>query len=238
MGFRLSKRIYKIAEKAAGADSIADIGTDHGYVPMLLLKDGSVSFAIMSDISPDSLEKARNTFGISGLKAGPECFRVGNGLDTIRNGEVDTVIIAGLGGFTIIEILQNDIEKSKSFHRLVMQPRKHSGNLRYFLYTNGWDIIDESLAPEGKFVCEVITAVPSKDTFREAPYREDDIRWKYPAAIVQADKTLAEKRISWKITSIEEQIRNLERSRSDNSETISRLKEDRKYLMELIGRDK
>lgn len=234
MGFRLSKRIYKIAEKAGEGDSIADIGTDHGYVPMILLRQGRISHAIMSDISPDSLDKARNTFGISGLKADPECFRVGDGLDTIAPGEVDTVVIAGLGGFTIIDILQNDISKSKSFSRLVMQPRKFSGNLRFFLYTNGWDIIDEDLAPEGKFVCEVITAIQAEPAEREAPYPEESIIWKYPPEIVRADRELAAKRISWKISSIEEQIENLSRSRADSSDTVNLLRQERQYLLDLL----
>ena len=117
-----------------------------------------------------------------------------------------------------------------------MQPRKHSGNLRFYLYTHGWDIIDEDLAPEGKFVCEVITAVPSDNvTSMEAPYDEEDIRWKYPDAIVKADPVLACKRIGWKIGSIEEQIENLSRSSLDNSELISKLEKDRDYLRKLIS---
>ena len=161
MRFRLSKRIYKITEKIAPGESVADIGTDHGYVPMILMQKGISPRAIMSDISSGSLAKAVETFEQAGLDAQPEDFRVGDGLDTINAAEVDAIIIGGLGGFTIIDILQNDITKSKSFSKLVLQPRKHSGNLRYFLYTNGWDITDEDLAKEGKFVCEVLTAVPT-----------------------------------------------------------------------------
>lgn len=233
---RLSKRIYKIAEKVNKGETAADIGTDHGYVPMLLIRYGVSPRVIMSDISSGSLAKAVETFEIAGIDVSEEDFRVGDGLSTIEAGEVDDIIIGGLGGFTIIEILANDLNKSRSFRKLIIQPRKHSGNLRYFLYTHGWDITDEDIAPEGKFVCEVITAVPSEDTSRTAPYDEEDIRWKYPEAIIYADPVLARKRIGWKVGSISEQLENLSRSNSDTDAVISSLEADRNYLEGLLAK--
>lgn len=205
---------------------------------MLLVKNGKCSRAIMSDISEGSLAKARETFAICGLEADPADFRVGDGLDTIEPGEVDEIIIGGLGGHTIVDILDTDITRSKSFKRIVMQPRKHSGSLRYYLYTHGWDIESEQLAEEGKFACEIITVVPAEglgtDEMREAPYPEDDIRWKYPEALMDADHELAAKRIGWKIMSIEEQIRNMEAGKNDHTDTIMRLKADLDYLRNFV----
>lgn len=201
---------------------------------MLLVKSGKSPRAIMSDISEGSLAKARETFALCGLDADPADFRVGDGLDTIEPGEVDEIIIGGLGGHTIVDILDADIARSKSFGRIVMQPRKHSGTLRHYLYTHGWDIESEQLAEEGKFACEIIKAVPAgglgADELREAPYPEDDIRWKYPEALMNADRELAAKRIGWKISSIEDQIRNMEAGKNDHSDTICRLKCDLDYL--------
>ena len=230
---RLSKRIYKIAEKISPGETAADIGTDHGYVPMLLMRGGISPHVIMSDISEGSLAKAKETFAICALDAEPDCFRVGDGLETVDAGEVDAVIISGLGGLTIIDILSADPEKSRSFRKLVLQPRKHSGNLRHFLYTHGWDITDEDLAPEGKFVCEVITAVPAGVTVREELFPADDIRWKYPAEMVKADPELARRRIGWKISSLEEQIDNLRSSPADRSDKIASLESDLRYLQDL-----
>ncbi len=232
---RLSKRIYAIAEQINIGETAADIGTDHGYVPMLLMKNGISPAVIMSDISSGSLAKAIQTFEMCGINVPETAFRVGDGLDTIEPAEVDDVIIGGLGGFTITEILQSDLDKSRSFRKLILQPRKHSGNLRFFLYTHGWDIVSEELAPEGKFVCEIITAVPVPGvTQREAPYPEEDIRWKYPEAIVKANRELAVKRISWKIDSLAEQLENLSHSTGDSSELSEQLKSDRQYLIDLI----
>ena len=259
---KLSRRIYKLAESVTAGDTVADIGTDHGYVPMLLMREGRSPRVIMSDISEDSLAKAKETFALAGLsgKVSAGDFRVGDGLETIKAGEVDEVIIAGLGGHTITDILAADEEKSFSFKRLILQPRKHSGTLRYYLCTHGWEIESESLAPEGKFACEIITAIPavmpaagptdgpsgdpvdgpSGDPV-DGPFGdpdslpcEDDIRWKYPPAIVEADYDLAKMRIDWKIGSIEEQIANLEKAGSPNSELIKRLRSDLSYLKDLI----
>ena len=166
---RLSKRIYALADSVVKGHTAADIGTDHGYVPMLLIRDGISPRVIMSDISEASLAKAVGTFTQCGLidRVSPDDFRTGDGLETIQHGEVDDIIIGGLGGHTIADILAADPSRSRSFSRLILQPRKHSGALRYWLCSNGWDIISEQLAEEGKFACEIITAVPAVESGRE-----------------------------------------------------------------------
>ena len=216
---RLSKRIYALANNVIDGHSIADIGTDHGYVPMLLMKEGRSPHVIMSDISEGSLAKAKETFAAVHLddKVSESDFRIGDGLQTIEAGEVDEIIIAGLGGHTIKSILADDEQKSRSFGRLILQPRKHSGTLRYYLYTHGWDIESENLAEEGKFACEIITAVPCGFTLREAPYPEDDIRWKYPEGI----------------GSLEEQESNLSAGAEEHRDIINRIREDHDYLIKL-----
>ena len=108
---RISRRLYAIAVKVPRGSIAADIGTDHGYVPMLLVKNNICPRVIMSDISESSLAKARETFRLCGLDADDSCFRVGDGLSTVSEGEADTVIIAGLGGLTIIDIPEGAISR-------------------------------------------------------------------------------------------------------------------------------
>ena len=232
---RLSKRIYALADNVIDGDSIADIGTDHGYVPMLLMKQGKSPHVIMSDISEGSLAKAKETFEACCLesKVQETDFRIGDGLKTIEAGEVDELIIAGLGGHTIRSILADDEKKSKSFSRIILQPRKHSGTLRYYLYTHGWDIVSEKLAEEGKFACEIITAVPGPCEHRDAPFSEDDIRWKYPEDIVKADPELSLKRIRWKLGSLEEQETNLKADEEAHRNILKKIRNDHEYLIKL-----
>ena len=241
---RLSKRIHIMAEKVCKGETVADIGTDHGYVPMLLYKNKVIDYAIMSDISSSSLKKAKETFLLSKIYAEDEQFRVGFGLDTLKQGEVDDIIIGGLGGNTIIEILDNDLQKSLSFKKSILQPRKHSGNLRKYLYKNGWKIIDEDLAKEGKFICEIITAVPSggKDTDFNLS-KLDNIQWNYPNYDYISKRTvdtskyckLYQRKIQRKIRSIDEEINNRSKSAFQYN-CIIELNHDRRYLVDLLDK--
>ncbi len=231
---RFTKRIHALCDAVSQGETIADIGTDHGYVPMLLVKKGVSPTAIMSDISSSSLSKAVETFSLSGIDMPESAFRVADGLDSIENGEVDDIIIAGLGGNTIAGILDDDIKKTKSFRKIIMQPRKHSGNLRYYLYINGFDVISEVLVPEGKFICEIITAVPSDVESRTTDVDISDISWKYPESFLYVDTECLKKRLDWKFSSIDTEINNLMKSSADNTELINRLKSDRVYLEKLL----
>lgn len=231
---RFSKRIYALRDAVKQGETIADIGTDHGYVPMLVVRDGISDYAIMSDISEDSLSKAVESFNIVNIPTDPSQFRVGDGLDTIEPGEVDDVIIAGLGGHTIANILDADISKTKSFKKLILQPRKHSGALRVWLYKNGYEITDEILTSEGKFICEIIVAVPTQEPRSVLPFDEDDIRWAYPETLRNADKSYLKKRVGWKLGSINEQIESLRLSDKDQADAINLLQADYKYLSSLI----
>ena len=235
---RLSRRIYALYECVNKGESAADIGTDHGYVPMLLMKHNISPRVIMSDISGDSLSKAVASFGEAGLTVSDDSFRVGDGLKEIEAGEVDDIIIAGLGGHTIISILDEDPAKTRSFKKLILQPRKHSGNLRYYLYTHGYDIEEEILVPEGKFMCEIIVAVPSDVTSRGALISEDSIEWKYPREYTKLPNEFVEKRIGWKVSSIDEEIVNLKGSKHDRTDLISRLEKDREYLTSILAENR
>lgn len=235
---RFTKRIYALCDAVSKGESVADIGTDHGYVPMLLVKNGISPHAIMSDISSGSLAKAIDTFKQVGIDMPESAFRVADGLDSIKKGEVDDIIIAGLGGLTISGILDSDLDKTRSFKKIIMQPRKHSGNLRYYLYTKGFDIVSEVLVPEGKFICEIITAVPTEVTERHTNIDESDISWKYPSSFINVDGDCLSKRLEWKFSSIDTEISNLKKSTKDNTQLIERLYSDRYYLEKLLEKNK
>jgi tRNA (adenine22-N1)-methyltransferase len=87
----------------------------------------------------------------------------------LENSEVDVVVMAGIGGNLMQEILEYDMDKSLSFSKYILQPRRHPGMIRYFLLNNGFRIKEENLVEEGKFICEIITAVPAGHVERKAP---------------------------------------------------------------------
>lgn len=135
----------------------ADIGTDHAYVPIRLFQAGIK--VIATDIMPGPLKIAAENV----TKQGADIeLRLGGGLSPINKGEVDTVIIAGMGGEMIEKIISEDFEKAKDLC-LVLQPMNRQYELRGYLLKNGFNIIEEDLAIEGFKVYNLIVAEFSRE---------------------------------------------------------------------------
>ena len=156
---KLSDRLQKIAEFIEPGETVADIGTDHGLLPIALWESGKSPHVILSDINEGPLEKARANIN----KYYPETefdIRIGCGIQTLKPGEADSVVIAGMGGLLITEILGDDLHKTKTYKKFILQPRNAPNRLRAWLLENGFVIADETLVRERKYLCEVILAAP------------------------------------------------------------------------------
>ena len=141
----ISFRLNKIAEKVKKGSILADIGTDHAYVPIFLYKKGIIKNAIACDISKGSLEKAKINISKYNLENFIET-RLGSGLEKIYlEDNINTIIIAGMGGMLMIDILKNGIEIAKNTETLILQPQKDIPEVRKFLHKNGFKIEDEEL---------------------------------------------------------------------------------------------
>ena len=140
---QLSKRLQCIADFVRPGDRIVDVGTDHAYIPIWLLLNGVVTDAIATDIRPGPLLRARSdaeAFGVLDRLRLLQC----DGLALTRPEEVDAVLIAGMGGETIIRILADaPWVKDK---RLILQPQTKQDELRAWLSSNGLAITDARLA--------------------------------------------------------------------------------------------
>ncbi|TFZ40069.1 SAM-dependent methyltransferase [Soehngenia longivitae] len=169
---RLSKRLQSIVSLVPDNSIVADIGTDHGYVPFKLIESGKSKRIIATDISNESLNKTISYIKQDLLIDGKIVTRVGNGLVPIKPFEVDTVIIAGMGGILISDILKEDIKKTDSFVNFILQPMVASTELRVFLNKNGFEIIDEDLVAEDGFIYEVIYAKRGLELIADEIYFE------------------------------------------------------------------
>jgi tRNA (adenine22-N1)-methyltransferase len=158
----LSDRLQAIADLVLPDKSMADIGTDHGFVPIVLLEKGRVPFAVLSDINEGPVEKAKSHLAEHDIPERCYDLRLGDGLKTVDPFEVSTVIIAGMGGENIIDILAFDIAKTNSFERLILQPRKRPDLLRKWLWENGFALVYEKLVKEQEKICEIIVAEPAE----------------------------------------------------------------------------
>ncbi len=152
----LSNRLQVIADFVNEGETVADIGTDHGYIPIYLLANKKSPFVIVADISDGPLSIAKANLDIHNINNDGYNLRLCDGLKRIDPNEVDTIVIAGMGGQLITDILSEDIEKTKSFKKLIIQPRIASEILRQWLNENGFCIRDEKLVRESRFVCDVL----------------------------------------------------------------------------------
>ena len=143
----MSKRIEKLVELFPGARSVADIGCDHGYTSVLLAKAGKAEKIIACDIGQAPLESAKKNILREGLTDRIEC-RLGDGLEPIKHFEVETVLISGMGGPLMTEILENRIEE---FSFAVLSPQSDFAKFRRFLFDRMEIVKEEYLEEGGKF---------------------------------------------------------------------------------------
>lgn len=149
---KLSKRLTKIVEMTPSCDRIADIGTDHGYVPCTLLRTEKIQGAVASDVNRKPLEKAVRTASGYGLDAVID-FRLGSGLEVLTPGEVRGAVIAGMGGELTREILEANLEVVRDLEFILLQPAQNPEVVRRYLYAGNYEVIREDLVQEedGRF---------------------------------------------------------------------------------------
>lgn len=151
---KLSKRLNKIAELVDFGASVIDVGTDHGYVPNFLCENKISSDIIATDISKNSLEKS--------IELTRELGNENEIRNILANGIVnedrDNIIIAGLGGIQIAEIIANSIDIAKSSRKLILQPMQKTNILRRELNNMGFEIFDEEIIYEDDRYFEIILA--------------------------------------------------------------------------------
>ena len=154
---KLTDRLLKIASLVTEGKRVADIGTDHGYIPVYLLNQGKVPYAILADVNKGPLEKARGEVRHNKLLDKVD-LRLGSGIEVLVKGEVDEVIIAGMGGILISELLEAKLEVAHSVDKLILQPMQAQNELRKYLLNNGFEILDEVLVKEDFRIYEIIIA--------------------------------------------------------------------------------
>lgn len=157
MPVKLSQRLYAIANCITEVSSIADIGTDHGYLPVYLVESGRINQGIACDINKKPLAKAEKIIKKYGFEKIIET-RLGSGLSVLKPNEVDALVLAGMGGILISELLEAKKEVSSSVKKLVLQPMNNQKFLRQYLETQGFEIVKEELVLEGTRVYEIIVA--------------------------------------------------------------------------------
>jgi len=157
----LGERLSAVASFVKNGAKVADIGTDHAKIPIYLVKNNKISFAVASDKNEGPLAFAKKNISSFGLEKNIKIIR-GDGLESLKIGEVDTIIIAGMGGRLITEILSNSPQILTKISHLILQPMNEGNILREWLQKNNWKIENEILLKEDNKIYEIISVVQGK----------------------------------------------------------------------------
>lgn len=154
---QLDSRLQAMANFVAPGSKVADIGTDHAYLPVYLVMNGRSDFVIAGDKNTGPCQAAMRTVHEHEME-NKIFVRQGDGLHILEKGEVDTVCVAGMGGALICEILGARPEFLKTVETLILQPMNDAPELRKWLYQHYWHIEDESLALSDGRIYEILMA--------------------------------------------------------------------------------
>ena len=163
---RLSIRLSACLDALSSYKKIADIGTDHAYLPCFGISSGIIEQAIAIDVIDGPLAQAQATIADYGFTDKIE-LRKGSGLQPLVAGEVDAINIAGMGGKLIARLLLESLPTAKSMKRLVLQPQAGEATLRRTLFENGFVVVDELLLEEDEIIYTIITAEPGNTNWDE-----------------------------------------------------------------------
>lgn len=203
------------------SEVIADIGTDHAYIPIELVKKNRVKRAIAADINEGPLKIAQKNIKSEGLSDRIET-RLGSGISVLKKSEAGQIIIAGMGGELIEFIIKSDIEIAKG-SELLLQPMNNQYELRKFLMYNGFKIIDEDIAVEGFKVYNIMRVICG-----EAEKFERDIDYHIPPYL--KSNKLYPLLYAKKEREFKKVIGGLERSAKPDAEKLEKYKEWYKEL--------
>mgnify|MGYP002553941173 FL=1 len=147
----LSKRLYAVSALVSDGMIVADVGTDHGYIPIYLAESGRIPSAIAMDINHGPLERAEAHIRMYHLEKKIQT-RLSDGVKGLTPGECDCVVAAGMGGALIIKIMEEGEAVFKNLKEFILQPQSEIAKVRQYLCEHQYRIIKEDMVLEdGKF---------------------------------------------------------------------------------------
>lgn len=164
---QLSHRLDRIVSMVGSGLVVADVGTDHGYVPIALAQKGQTPGIIAMDVNKGPLERAAANMEAAGVSDYIE-LRLSDGLEQLEPGEAECIVVAGMGGLLMKRILANGIKAVMAAKELVLSPQSDIKEVRKFILENGFRISGESmLVDEGKYYTVIKAVKGSEDTYSD-----------------------------------------------------------------------
>jgi tRNA (adenine22-N1)-methyltransferase len=222
----LSERLIHIINMIPKCNCLADIGTDHGFIPIYSILNNITNYAIASDINVGPINIAQINIHKYNL-SGKIQTRVGSGLSTLEKNEADVIVIAGMGGILISEIIQSHIDIARAANWLILQPVQNPEVLRRFLLEAGFNIVDEDIVKDENKYYHIIKAEnkPSQKYTNEAYYYTG-------TKLIEKGNPLIREYIIYKIESFNNILNNLSPiEQSSRYEELVSLRKDFKEVL-------
>ncbi len=162
---KLSRRLQTIADMIPRGKTVVDVGCDHGYLPIYLLKNHWIPGAVAVDVRSGPLERARRNIEAFGLEDYIET-RLSDGLEAVAPGEGQVLVIAGMGGPLMEKILERESDTADAFPLWILQPQSDIPHFRRFLEAKGRRIIEERIVFEDGKYYSMMAAEPGNPFYR------------------------------------------------------------------------
>ncbi len=186
----LSDRLLEVARLVTKGNVLIDVGTDHGYLPIYLIKKGCITNAVAMDINRGPLSRAKAHIKEHGLLDYIDT-RLSDGVSALRENEGDTLAVAGMGGNLMIKILEDGRDKITHFKELILQPQSDIMGVRDYLLKNGFSITKEVMVLDTDKYYTIIKALKGSSapyTFAELKYGKDLLEEKDSVLLSYLDK--------------------------------------------------
>jgi len=159
--WRRSKRLKTIADLIPDQSIVADIGGDHAFLLIYMAQDGRLARGIVGELNRGPYENAKRNIQRMGVQDLID-VRLGDGLSVVKQGEIDYLVLAGMGGSLIVNILERGKEKLTQVKGMVLQPNLNAKRVRAWLQRNNWYLTKETIVEEAGHLYEVMVAEPGK----------------------------------------------------------------------------
>ena len=159
---KLSERLAALVPHLPNGCPLADIGTDHAYLPIYAVREGVAKRAVAGEVIEGPFRSARANVEKYQMEEKID-IRLGNGLSILApSDEIDCVVISGMGGILISRILEEGKGRLKGVRRLILQPNNGAELVRLWLMEHGWQLMDETMVEEDGYIYEILVAEPAR----------------------------------------------------------------------------
>ncbi len=230
MMIQLSMRLSAVADMVTITGILADVGTDHGYIPVFLAGEKRIQRAIAMDVNQGPLKRAQEHIRQYGLEDRIST-RLSDGLEALRPGEADSIVIAGMGGALMKRILAQGEEAARTAKELILQPQSEIMEFRRFLWESSYEITEENMVFEDGKYYPMMRAV-SCDKKQKEP---DILALKYGEKLLQQKHPVLCQYLQWQKEQKKRILENLKQNaKQDVSGRMGELEQELGYINQAL----